>query len=282
MNPTTIRSQPRWPHNLRMHWYLKSIILWECLNTSTQNIYTPAPRRGRGVYCFTSVRLSHFCCLEKWAYMFNVYKNQQSRQTGSRNLMGRKTLPTIWGYIWSLWPNIRSLQSIVAEKNVTKNVHILSWETFLDPSDFYFLFADLVDFYTHWTYMHIFRHIFLSNYWLQRSDIWSQASYITPYRGKRFSTHQIQKTLSTIWGTYMKLVIKYQIPAINSYWEKCDEKQVRLCVDFRVLGSTDHFHHMIKSATDNSHLIDTFCWQPYLFYGVNCRRNELLGYVSLK
>ena len=65
-------------------------------------------------------------CLEKWAYMFNVYKNQQSRQTGSRNLMGRKTLPTIWGYIWSLWPNIRSLPSIVAEKNVTKNVHICS------------------------------------------------------------------------------------------------------------------------------------------------------------
>ena len=36
-------------------------------------------------------------CNEKWAYMFNVYKNQQSRQTGSRNLMGSKTLPTIWG-----------------------------------------------------------------------------------------------------------------------------------------------------------------------------------------
>ena len=28
--------------------------------------------------------------------MFNVYKNQLSRQTGSRNLMGSKTLPTIW------------------------------------------------------------------------------------------------------------------------------------------------------------------------------------------
>ena len=30
--------------------------------------------------------------------MFNVYKNQQSLQTGSRNLMvtGPKTLPTIW------------------------------------------------------------------------------------------------------------------------------------------------------------------------------------------
>ena len=117
-------------------------------------------------------------CDEKWAYMFNVYKNQLSRQTGSRNLMGPKTLPTIWGTyiklvtkyqisiinscwekwaymfnvyknqqigkqevgiwwfqkrfprygvpIWSLWPNIRFLPSIVAEKNATKNEHICS------------------------------------------------------------------------------------------------------------------------------------------------------------
>jgi hypothetical protein len=28
--------------------------------------------------------------------MFNVYKNEQSQLTGSRNLMGPKTLPTIW------------------------------------------------------------------------------------------------------------------------------------------------------------------------------------------
>jgi hypothetical protein len=34
---------------------------------------------------------------EEFHYMFNVYKNQQSRQTGSKNLMGPKTLPTIWG-----------------------------------------------------------------------------------------------------------------------------------------------------------------------------------------
>ena len=31
------------------------------------------------------------------------------------------------------------------------------------------------------------------------------------------------KTLPTIWYTYMTLVTKYQISAINSYWEKCDE-----------------------------------------------------------
>jgi hypothetical protein len=56
----------------------------------------------------------------------------------------------------------------------------ISWEAFLDPSDSYFLFADFVDFYTHWTYMLIFRRIFLGNYWWQKSDIWSQASYRYP------------------------------------------------------------------------------------------------------
>ena len=117
------------------------------------------------------------------AYMFNVHKNQLSRQTRSRNLTGPKWLPTIWhtymklvtkyqipvinscwekcdekcAYtnvwwmcikinkvgkqevgirwvqkrfpryevpIWSLWPNIRFLSSIVAEKNAMKNVDI--------------------------------------------------------------------------------------------------------------------------------------------------------------
>jgi hypothetical protein len=31
-----------------------------------------------------------------YGYMFNVYKNQLNRQTGSRNLTDPKTLPTIW------------------------------------------------------------------------------------------------------------------------------------------------------------------------------------------
>jgi hypothetical protein len=51
---------------------------------------------------------------------------------------------------------------------------------FWDPSGTYFLFADFVDFYTHWTYMLIFRRIFLSKYWWQKSDISSHASYRYP------------------------------------------------------------------------------------------------------
>jgi hypothetical protein len=64
--------------------------------------------------------------------------------------------------------------------------YAILWEAFLDPSDSYFLFADFVDFYTHWTYMLIFRHIFLSNYWWQKSDIWSQASYRYPISWEAF------------------------------------------------------------------------------------------------
>jgi hypothetical protein len=42
------------------------------------------------------------------------------------------------------------------------------------------------------------------------------------------------KTLPTIWYTYMKLVTKNQISAINSYWEKCNEKYLG-----RTEGQTD-------------------------------------------
>ena len=65
----------------------------------------------------------------------------------------------------------------------------ISWEAFLDPSDSYLLFADFVDFYTHWKYilyMPIFSHIFLSNYWWQKSYIWSQASDRYPISWEAF------------------------------------------------------------------------------------------------
>ena len=116
-------------------------------------------------------------CWEKCGYMFNVYKNQQSRQTGSSNLRGLKTLPTIWGTYMKFVTKytisaINSCWEKCDEKcaymfNVYKNQ--LSWQT-----------------------------------------------------GSRNLTGP--KTLPTIWYTYMKLVTKYQISAINSYWEKCDEK----------------------------------------------------------
>jgi hypothetical protein len=52
-----------------------------------------------------------------------VYKNQLSRQTGSRNLMGPKTLPTIW-YTYMMLVTKYQISTINSywEKNATKNI----------------------------------------------------------------------------------------------------------------------------------------------------------------
>jgi hypothetical protein len=116
-------------------------------------------------------------CDEKCAYMFNVYKNQLSRQTGSRNLMGPKTLPTIWGTYMTLVTKyqISAINSC--------------WEKCDEKCAYMF---------------NVYKN---------------QQSRQTGSRNPMGS-----KTLPTIWGTNMKPVAKYQIPVINSCWEKCDEK----------------------------------------------------------
>jgi hypothetical protein len=75
--------------------------------------------------------------------------------------------------IWRLWPNIRFLPSTVTEKNATKNILDGRSQIPIPVCRFcWFLYT----FNIH-LYMHIFRRIFLSNYWWQESDIRSQASY---------------------------------------------------------------------------------------------------------
>jgi hypothetical protein len=119
-------------------------------------------------------------CLEKCAYtkyMFNVYKNQQNRQTGSRNLMGPQTLPTIWGTYMKLVTKYQiSAINSCWEKCYKKCAYIFN---------------------------------------VYKNQLSQQT-------GSRNLTGP--KTLPTIWYISMTLVTKYQISAINSYWEKCDEK----------------------------------------------------------
>jgi hypothetical protein len=143
------------------------------------------PRYGVPIWSlWPNIRFLPSIVAEKNAYMFNVYKNQLSRQTGSRNLTGPKMLPTIWHTYMKFVtkyqiPVINSCLEKCDEKcacmlNVYKN----------------------------------------------------QQSRQT---GSRNLTGQ--KTLPTIWCTYMKLVTKYQISSINSCWEKCDEKYLRTQTD---------------------------------------------------
>jgi hypothetical protein len=123
-------------------------------------------------------------------YIYNIYKiNKMNcelmltydtpalQQTGSWNLTGPKTLPTIWGTYMKLVTKyqISAINS--------------SWEKCDEKCAYMFnVYKD-------------------------------QLSWQT---GSRNLTGP--KTLPTIWYTYMMLVTKYQISAINSYWEKCDEK----------------------------------------------------------
>ena len=50
----------------------------------------------------------------------------------------QKRFPRYGVPIWSLWPNIRSLPSIVAKKNVTKNVHLTPYSVLLELSQVFF------------------------------------------------------------------------------------------------------------------------------------------------
>ena len=100
-----------------------------------------------------------------------------------------------WKQLWSRWAITGSWEPLVLSNCWLQKsdicwqasyMYTILWVSILDPSDSYFLFADLVGFYTHWTYMHIFHHIFLSNYWYQKSDIWSQALYRYPISWEAF------------------------------------------------------------------------------------------------
>jgi hypothetical protein len=98
----------------------------------------------------------------------------------------------------------------------------ISWEAFLDPSDSYFLFADFVDFYTHWTYMLIFRRIFLSKNWWQKSDISSQASYRYPILWEAFfDTSDSYFLFADLFGFYTHLIYMH-IFLSNYWWQESD------------------------------------------------------------
>jgi hypothetical protein len=104
--------------------------------------------------------------------------------------------------------------------------YTILWVAFLDPSDSYFLFIDLVSLYTHWTYMHIFRHIFLSNYWWQRSDIWSQASYRYPISWEAFlnpsDSYFLFADFVDFYTRWTYMLIFRRIFLSNYWWQKSD------------------------------------------------------------
>ena len=148
-------------------------------------------------------------------------------QTGSRNLMGPKTLPTIWGTYMKI---------------VTK-YQISAINSFWEKCD------------EKWAYM-------FNVYKNQLSRQTGSRNLMGP------------KTLPTIWHTYMKLVTKYQIPVINSCWEKCDEKcaymfnvyknQLKSANRKQESDGSKNATHIMVYLYDGCDQISDFCHQQWL------------------
>ena len=152
---------------------------------------------------FGSVRFLLPVCRPGWfLYTLNIYSH-----------FCRICLSNYWWQKSAIWSQASYSYAIL-------------WEAFLDPSDFYFLFVDLVSFYTHWTYMHIFRRIFLSNYWWQKSDIWSQASYSYVILWKAFldpsDSYFLFAHLVGLYTHWTYMHIFRHISLSNYWWQKSD------------------------------------------------------------
>jgi hypothetical protein len=128
-----------------------------------------------------------------------------------------------------LWPNIRFLPSIVAEKNATKNGHIENVCSMCKPEAGIWWGQKRfprygVPIWSLWPNIRSLPSTVVEKNMMKDVHICSMCikKQLSRQAGSRNLTDP--KTLPTIWHTYMKLVAKYQIPVINSGWEKCDEK----------------------------------------------------------
>jgi hypothetical protein len=119
----------------------------------------------------------------------------------------QKRFPRYGVPIWSLWPNIRFLPSIVAEKNATKNEHICSMCIKINKvgkqevgimAEIWYLVKSIISVY------HIVGSVF------------GPVRFLLP-------VCQLSWFLYTL-NIPVYAHFSYQISAINSYWEKYDEK----------------------------------------------------------
>jgi hypothetical protein len=168
-------------------------------------LYPCSPKGGGGIYCFTTVLPSVQDIFRRiflsncWWQKSDIWSQATYRYTifwvAFLDLSDSYFLFADLVVFYTHWTYMHIFRHIFLSNywwqksaiwSQASYRYVILWEAFLDPSDSYFLFADFVGFYTPWTYMLIFRHIFLSNYWWQKSDIWSQASYRYPISWEAF------------------------------------------------------------------------------------------------
>jgi hypothetical protein len=127
-------------------------------------------------------------------FLFNVYRNQLSWLTGSRNPTGPKTLPTIWytymmlvtkyqiSAINSYWEKCDKKYLGQTEGRTDRWTEVKQYVGFLLPVSQLSWFLYTLNIYAHFA-SHFSQQLV---YWWQRSDIWSQASYRYPISWEAF------------------------------------------------------------------------------------------------
>jgi hypothetical protein len=101
------------------------------------------------------------------------------------------------------------------------------WEVFLDPSDSYFLFADLVGFYTHWTYINKIGKQEVGIWWVQKRfpqygipiwSLWPNIRFMSSIVAEKNATKNvhIQMYVKCVW-TSTKLLICMHIFSSHFY-----------------------------------------------------------------
>jgi hypothetical protein len=113
-----------------------------------------------------------------------------------------------------------------------------------------------------------------NNSTLKKMNCELMLTYDTPalrHNGRRYLTGE--KTLPTIWGTYIKLVTKYQISAINSYWEKCDEKYLE-----RTEGRTEVKQYIPLPLAHSSSFFNCFSSKTsvYFYYKISVFQTSIV------
>ena len=179
-----------------------------------------------------------------------------------------------------MWPYIRFLPSIVAEKNATKNEHICSNKNQQSRQTGSRNLMDTKMLPTIWgTYMKLvtkYQISAINSFW-EKCD--EKCAYMFNVYKNQLSrqtgsrTLMGPKTLPTIWYTYMTLVTKYQISAIKSYWEKCDEKYLGGRKDGRTEGRTTGRKDGRKDGrTDRRTEVKQYTPSPFGERGYNDRK----------
>jgi hypothetical protein len=136
--------------------------------------------------------------------------------------------------------------------------------------------------------MHIFRHIFPSNYWWQKSDIWSQASYRYPISWEAFldpsDSYFLFANFVDFYTPWTYTLIFRRIFLGNYWWQKSviwSQASYRYPISWEAFWTHQIPASCLPTLLIFIHIEHTFCICPFLvsfFSATIDGRNLIFGH----